>query len=150
MERLNMFYRIQINSLEKMINKEGFAASEESDGFRCYYTMKLELSPGGNLGDLMADNSPQAKFFASLNRMAVNQTSKVPREDLFVLTEDGWRSPTVARRGIESIIKSTTSLADGLANTEFPDLIVLPGGSKAASGQAVRRGNRIIYRYPRR
>ena len=109
MDRFGVFAKLKILDMTKVANPDGRTAISESDGFRCFYRFNPKITMP-KMGDA---NDPRQRFLEGLSQVTSESASLKTNSDVFVLTREGWRSPTIRSRGIESIGKFFQSLGGG-------------------------------------
>ncbi|MEM6329041.1 MAG: hypothetical protein AAF790_02215 [Planctomycetota bacterium] len=144
---LGIAVEVRVASVTKWADPQGRTARDEGAGFRCFYRKNFSSTPVGNLAKLMNDGSPQARFLKGLNSIGEAQAGVAPVSDLFVLTAEGWRSPTIRRRGFKSIANAYESIGQAAADMDFGDWVPLPGGGRGMRVRRLRQGRKVFLQY---
>ena len=93
--------KIKILEVTKVADPNGQTAISEGDGFRCFYRFKPKIT----MPKMGSENDPRQRFFEGLSQAASGSAAITTTSNVFILTREGWRSPTIRARGIENVVK---------------------------------------------
>ena len=93
--------KIKILEVTKVADPNGQTAITEGDGFRCFYRFKPKIT----MPKMGSENDPRQRFFEGLSQAASGSAAITTTSNVFILTREGWRSPTIRARGIKNVVK---------------------------------------------
>ncbi len=96
-------FRVQVRKVRLMETPDMITEGRYAGAFRCKYQTEMSISrESGSIHDLLK-GTPQGELLRKVDALTEAEARASTIMNAFELTSQGWRSPTLRKRGIQSI-----------------------------------------------